>query len=96
MSTRTRVSLCLTDNGKTAYTGSVAVRYLLAFAKPYGDVSRVLKEYPYNGLTKREKLLKLATHLPEGYTLVLVQEPRGTRKKLSHYWQGRGVENGLR
>lgn len=81
MSTRARVAL--KTNGKITAHGSVAVRSLYYFAglsnvKPVG--------------TKQEKLTVMAKCLPEGCSLVLIQEPRRTRKVRSLYWQMRFPE----
>lgn len=81
MSTRTRVAV--KAKGIILASGSMAIRNLYYFSglrnvKPVG--------------TKQEKLKAMAKCLPEGYSLVLIQEPRRTRKVRSLYWQMRCPE----
>lgn len=39
------------------------------------------------GVTKKEKITYLAERLPLGWSIVLLQEPRRTRKNKSLYWK---------
>jgi len=80
MSTRLRVVL-KTPNG-AMIRDKYAILQLCLAAKPY-QYKNVLKELPGS---KRDRLKAVATLLPKGYTLVLVQEPKRTRKNRSYCW----------
>ena len=83
MSTRTRIVLYYCDRIFT--TGSGAVRAIVDKANPQVPAKGKLKKMV--GLSKREKLVALAQLLPPMFSLILIQEPRGTRKNRSLYWQ---------
>ncbi len=79
MSTRTRV--VLTYKGKFHSSGYAAVRAMMEGPIPSNQL---------RGMSKRAKLEKLAEKLPVHFALVLIQEPRGTRKNRSLYWAYKG------
>lgn len=80
MSTRLRVIVKGPNGGVTK--DKVAVLQLCMLAGP-SNYSKALKGLPGS---KKERLQQLATQLPKGYTLILVQEPKHTRKSRSYCW----------
>jgi hypothetical protein len=90
MSTRLRVTLLY--GGQVHATGRIAVKELCYRAYPNKSPAfhRIALRHGDNkGLSKRDRLLKMAERLPKGFTLVLTQEPRRTRKNRSAYWRNR-------
>jgi len=82
----TRVRIALTYQGRDFTRGPEAIRQLVARCNPQvtGNLLKHhLKNYP--GLSKQEKLLKVAESLPPDFALLLVREPRRTRKSRSLY-----------
>lgn len=87
MSTRTRIIL---DYRTGQFFGSRAVKELAIQtlgAQHPAYIPRALART--KGKTKNDKLMKLAEKLPVGWTLILLQEPRSTRKNRSLYWSVR-------
>jgi len=77
MSTRTRIIL---HYNNLPYTyGALAIKYIASMT--------TFKCILPKGKSKKETLLEMAEKLPKEYTLILVQEPRHTRKSRSSYWQ---------
>lgn len=85
MSTRTRVVLLY--KGSVFRTGSYAVLELITRANPKVRNFKTLLSRVHLEGSKKEKLLAIACTLPPDFTLVLIQEPRGTRRNHSLYWQ---------
>ncbi len=79
MSTRTRIAL--TYQGRDYVRGGAAIRELISRCNPQ-VTPNLLKNHlrNYLGMSKKEKLLKIAEGLPPDFALLLVQEPRRTRK----------------
>jgi len=82
----TRVRIALTYQGRDYTRGPEAIRQLIARCNPQLPAS-AFKRYleRYFGLSKQEKLLKVAENLPPDFALLLVREPRRTRKSRSLY-----------
>lgn len=80
MSTRLRVIL-RTPNG-ISVRDKYAILTLCQMAKPVG-YKRALKELAGS---KRARLQAVAASLPKGYSLILVQEPKHTRRNRSYCW----------
>jgi hypothetical protein len=88
MSTRLRVILKHPSGAKT--TGSRAVKELLILTHPRSSPRALCTVMvKLEGMSKVDKIRKVAEKLPHGYALTLFQEPRGTRKNKSLYWQKR-------
>jgi len=86
MSTRTRILLRYPQGGGSV--GGRAVKELLILTHPTQGLQALkLILRGLRGKSKREKILAVAEKLPAGYSLTLVQEPRGTRRGRSLYWQ---------
>lgn len=85
MSTRTR--MLLKDANGINYTGNIGVKALIQLTQPKLGTVGVRKFLSKLGGSKKEKLLELAKALPPNYTLILIQEPRRTRKNRSLYWE---------
>lgn len=81
MSTRLRVVLKYPSGEQIR--GPMAVATLCYMLKPTSNRKFVLGAL--HG-SKRERLEALATKLPKGYALMLVQEPRRTRRNRSFCW----------
>lgn len=86
MSTRLRVTLHCPNGGTSK--GSRAVKELLILTHPQAGavaLSKVLTKL--GAMPKAAKLRAIAEKLPVGWTFTMIQEPRGTRKNRSLYWQ---------
>lgn len=87
MSTRTRI--VMTYNGMFHVAGGAAIRELLHRVYP-NAINSKHKLDALVGKSKQDKLKEMAEKLPPGFALILIQEPRDTRKNRSVYQQYKG------
>lgn len=81
MSTRTRI--VLQYGGRFLCSGRKAVKELSRRADPHGTERKKFSKL----MSKKDRLLHLASKLTYEYSLVLLQEPRKTRANRSLYWK---------
>lgn len=93
MPTRTR--LIVRTPGGSIYKGGTAVKTLVQACAAKNFLGLQLPPN-WQELPKRTKLEWLAARMPQGYKLMLFQEPKETRKSRSLYWKTmtRGLEKG--
>jgi hypothetical protein len=85
VSTRTRI--IMTYKGQYYSHGRGAIRELLQRVYPDRFTGKqMLQAVGLRGLSKRLKIEKLAEKLPLDFAIIMIQEPRHTRKSRSIYW----------